>query len=374
MGRDNPETSHGQPLAEEAKAVGLVYVSDQDPGITRRKSGLGFSYRNPDGTPLADEATLDRIRALAIPPAWTQVWICVKPRGHIQATGRDARGRKQYRYHQRWQIVRDENKYDRLIDFGYALPKLRRRIEHDLSLRGLHRDKVLAAVIRVMEITVIRVGNEEYAKQNRSYGLTTLRDEHATIRGAEAVFEFRAKSGKIQKAAFRDRKLARIIKACQDLPGQHLFQYIDDEGEPRSVESADVNAYLRETMGDEVSAKDFRTWAGTINAARALAMLPQCSSVAECKRNIMTCVKAVAGLLGNTAAVARSSYIHPAVLKAYEDGVLPLKPNRDGRAFELDVIHFLEEVRDQAAAEVEATPLTPRRSRSDGDAARPPAP
>jgi DNA topoisomerase-1 len=372
MSRDSSENAEGQPLAEEAKAVGLVYVSDNDPGITRRKSGLGFSYRNPDGSPI-DEATLDRIRTLAIPPAWTDVWICTKPRGHIQATGRDQKGRKQYRYHDRWRLLRDENKYDRLIEFGYALPKLRRRIEQDLSLRGLHRDKVLAAVVQVMEITLIRVGNEEYAKQNNSFGLTTLRDEHAEIRGSEAVFEFRGKSGKMHRAALRDRRLARIIKACQDLPGQHLFQYIDDDGEQRSVESADVNSYLREILGDDFSAKDFRTWAGTVNAAKALAMLPQCGSVTECKRNISTCVKAVAGLLGNTAAVARKSYIHPAVLKAYEDGVLPLKPGREGRAFELDVLHFLEEVRDQAADALAATPLTPRRGSSDAAAASPPA-
>jgi DNA topoisomerase-1 len=355
MPADIPETIHGQLLAEEAKAVGLVYVSDHDPGLTRRKSGLGFSYARPDGSPVKDEATLDRIRRLAIPPAWTDVWICIIPRGHIQATGRDQRGRKQYRYHDRWQLVRDENKYHRLVAFGYALPRLRRRVESDLSHRGLHRDKVLAAVVRVMEITLIRVGNEEYAKQNNSFGLTTLRDEHAKIHGSEAIFEFRAKSGKIQRAAFRDRRLARIIKACQDLPGQHLFQYLDDEGEQRAVESADVNAYLRDTMGDDFSAKDFRTWAGTVNAAKALAITGQCSSAAECKRNISACVKAVAGLLGNTAAVARSSYIHPAVLKAYEDGVLPFMPGKDGRPFELDVIHFLEEVRDVAATQATAT-------------------
>jgi DNA topoisomerase-1 len=355
MPRDSSETIQGQLLTEEAKAVGLVYVSDHVPGITRRKSGIGFSYRNPDGSQI-DEPTLDRIRKLAIPPAWTDVWICTNPRGHIQATGRDQKGRKQYRYHDRWRLVRDENKYDRLVAFGYALPKLRRRIDHDLSLRGLQRDKVLAAVVQVMEITLIRVGNEEYAKNNNSFGLTTLRDEHAKIRGSEAVFEFRGKSGKVHRTSFHDRRLARIVKACQDLPGQHLFQYIDDEGVQRSVESADVNAYLHDALGEDFSAKDFRTWAGTVNAAKALAMLPQCSSVAECKRNISTCVKAVAALLGNTAAVARGSYIHPAVLKAYEDGVLPLKPAKDGRAFELQVLHFLETVRDQAAAQVAATP------------------
>jgi DNA topoisomerase-1 len=363
MARDTPETTPGQLSADEVKAAGLIYVSDHDPGVTRRKSGIGFSYRNPDGSQI-DEATLDRIRKLAIPPAWTDVWICPNPRGHIQATGRDQKGRKQYRYHERWRLVRDENKYDRLIAFGRALPRLRARIDKDLSLHGLRHDKVLAAVVRVMEITLIRVGNEEYAKQNNSFGLTTLRDEHARIRGSEAIFEFRGKSGKMHRTAFRDRRLARIVKACQDLPGQHLFQYVDDDGVQRSVESADVNGYLREAMGEDFSAKDFRTWSGTVNAAKALAMSPQCHSAAECKRNISTCVKAVAGLLGNTAAVARSAYIHPAVLKAYEDGVLPLRP-RDGRAFELDVIHFLEGLRDQAEAAAKATPLTPRRSKAE---------
>jgi len=353
MARDIPETTPGQLSPDEVKAAGLTYVSDHDPGITRRKSGIGFSYRNPDGSQI-DEATLDRIRKLAIPPAWTDVWICASPRGHIQAVGRDQRGRKQYRYHDRWRLVRDENKYDRLIAFGRALPKLRARVDKDLSLRGLQRDKVLAAVVRVMEITLIRVGNEEYAKQNKSFGLTTLRDRHASIRGSAAVFEFRGKSGKVHKTGFRDRRLARIVKACQDLPGQRLFQYVDEEGAQRAVESADVNAYLRDAMGEDFSAKDVRTWAGTVNAAKALAMAPEFASATECKRHISTCVKAVAGLLGNTAAVCRSAYIHPVVLKAYEDGVLPFKGGKEGRAFELEVLRFLEEARSEAEAKVEA--------------------
>jgi DNA topoisomerase-1 len=348
MARDMPDTTPSQLTPEDAKAAGLSYVSDQDPGITRRRYGAGFSYRKPDGSALDDEATLDRIRKLAIPPAWTEVWISPSARGHIQATGRDQKGRKQYRYHDRWRQVRDENKYDRLIAFGRALPKLRAKVEKDLGQRGLHRDKVLAAVVRVMEITLIRVGNEEYAKQNKSFGLTTLRDKHARIRGAKAEFEFRGKSGKMHKTGFRDRRLARVVKACQDLPGQRLFQYIDDEGELRAVESADVNEYLRDAMGEDFSAKDFRTWAGTVNAARALALCPECASAGEAKRNIVTCVKAVAGLLGNTAAVARSAYIHPVVLKAYEDGALPFKGAKEGRAFELEVLRFLEEARDEA--------------------------
>lgn len=351
MARDLPDSSPSQLTPEDARAAGLTYVSDHDPGIRRRRHGAGFSYRKPDGSPLDDEATLDRIRKLAIPPAWTDVWICPSARGHIQATGRDQKGRKQYRYHDRWRHVRDENKYDRLIAFGRALPKLRARVDKDLEQRGLRHDKVLAAVVRVMEITLIRVGNEEYAKQNKSFGLTTLRDKHAKIRGSNAVFEFRGKSGKMQKTGFHDRRLARVVKACQDLPGQRLFQYIDEDGEQRAVESADVNAYLRGAMGEDFSAKDFRTWAGTVNAARALALNPECASATEAKHNIVTCVKAVAGLLGNTPAVCRSAYIHPVVLKAYEDGVLPFKGATEGRAFELEVLRFLEEAREEAAAD-----------------------
>ncbi|HEV2533311.1 DNA topoisomerase IB [Phenylobacterium sp.] len=360
MARVLPDHTPPQLTPDEVKAAGLRYVSDHDAGIVRRKSGTGFSYRKPDGGQI-DEATLERIRHLAIPPAWTDVWICPDPRGHIQATGRDQKGRKQYRYHDRWRQVRDENKYDRLIAFGRALPRLRARVEEDLTQRGLHRDKVLAAVVRLMEITLIRVGNEEYAKQNKSFGLTTLRDQHAKIRGARAVFEFRGKSGKMHETGFRDRRLARIVKACQDLPGQRLFQYLDDDGEQRAVESADVNAYLRETMGEDFSAKDFRTWAGTVNAARALAIAPECGSATEAKRNINTCVKAVAGLLGNTAAVCRGSYIHPVVLQAYSDGAFPFKGASEGRAFELAVLRFLEEARDQAQTEMRQV----ARSRSD---------
>jgi DNA topoisomerase-1 len=351
VARDLPDSAPAQIPLEDVEAAGLIYVSDQDPGIRRRKAGTGFNYIRPDRSPVRDEATLDRIRKLAIPPAWTDVWICPDRRGHIQATGRDQKRRKQYRYHERWREVRDENKYDRLIAFGRALPRLRRRVEADLRRRGLPRDKVLAAVARLMELTLIRVGNTEYARQNRSFGLTTLRDQHARITPTGAIFEFRGKSGKTHRTGFRDRRLARIVKACQDLPGQRLFQYIDDDGVQRTVESADVNAYLREALGDDFSAKDFRTWAGTLSAARALAMNPECDSAAEAKRHIATCVKAVAGLLGNTAAVCRSAYIHPVVLKAYEDGALPFSASLEGRAFELAVVRFLEEARDEAQAE-----------------------
>jgi DNA topoisomerase-1 len=328
--------------APDLKAAHLTYVSDLDPGIRRRKAGHGFNYRGADGDPVTDEATLDRIRKLVIPPAWSEVWIAPTGRGHIQATGRDAKGRKQYRYHARWRQVRDEGKYDRLIAFGRALPKLRKQVDHDLARHGLPREKVLAAVIRVMEITLIRVGNEEYAKTNKSFGLTTLRDRHAHIGAKTAVFAFRGKSGKTHETAFSDRRMAHILKACQDLPGQRLFQYLDHDGHRHAVESADVNGYIRDVLGDDFSAKDFRTWAGTLAAARALVTLPACSEPGEAKPRIVTCVKAVAGLLGNTPAVCRAAYIHPALLAAYEAGKLDLKPSKSDRAFELAVLRFLE--------------------------------
>ena len=354
-----------QDLVEEAQAAGLVYVSDQDPGIQRRKARSGFNYLAPNDRPVTGAATLDRIRKLAMPPAWTEVWISPEPRGHVQAVGRDQKGRKQYRYHDGWRQVRDSHKYDRLIAFGRALPGLRRRIARDLSRRGLPREKVLAAVVRVMEITLIRVGNREYARRNKSFGLTTLRDRHARIAGGKAVFEFRGKSGKSHRTGFQDRRLARIVKACQDLPGQQLFQYIDDDGERRAVESADVNTYIRETMGEDFSAKDFRTWAGTLSAARALLASEPCASATGAKRNINTCVKAVAGVLGNTAAVCRRSYIHPAVLEAYAEGRLALRPSADPRAFELSVLRFLEAARDgDLPREAQATRAMARGSES----------
>lgn len=321
---------------------GLLYVNDDDPGLRRVKAGDGFDYRDPDGERITDAATLERIRLLAIPPAWTEVWICPSPRGHIQATGRDQKGRKQYRYHEAWRRDRDGLKFGRMIAFGRALPRLRARVEADLARRGLPRDKVIAAVVRLMELTLIRVGNEEYAQANKSFGLTTLRDRHAKLSSVGGTFQFKGKSGKVHTTGFRDKRLARIVKACQDVPGQRLFQYIDDDGQRRSVESADVNAYIRAAIGEEFSAKDFRTWAGTLAAARGLCLVPKAASATEAKRNVNTCVKAVAGLLGNTAAVCRGSYIHPLVLEAYQQGVLPLKPGRSERAFELAVIRFLE--------------------------------
>jgi DNA topoisomerase-1 len=335
--------------AEDLQAAHLTYVSDLDLGLRRRKAGQGFNYRDADGKPVTGEPTLDRIRKLAIPPAWTDVWIAPTERGHIQAAGRDVKRRKQYRYHERWREVRDGGKYDRLVAFGRALPRLRTQVEHDLARRALPREKVLAAVVRVMEITLIRVGNEEYARTNKSFGLTTLRDRHVTVGSRKAVFEFRGKSGKIHTTGFSDRRLARIVRACQDLPGQRLFQYLDDDGQRHAVESADVNAYLRDALGDDFSAKDFRTWAGTLAAARTLVTLSDCADQAEAAKNVVICVKAVAGVLGNTPAVCRKAYIHPAVLEAYEAGKLRLKATKRDRAFELAMLRFLERAPDRRA-------------------------
>jgi DNA topoisomerase-1 len=347
MARDSAEVAPSPEMLGDAQSAGLRYVSDHDPGLRRRHGGTGFDYLGPDGRPVKDEATLHRIRKLAIPPAWTDVWICPDPRGHIQAVGRDQRRRKQYRYHARWREARDSHKYDRVIAFGRALPKLRRRIARDLARRGLPRDKVLAAVIRVLEITLIRVGNEEYAKQNKSFGLTTLRDRHARIGGGEAIFEFRGKGRKLHRTGFRDRRLARILKACQDLPGQRLFQYVGEDGLQHAVESADVNDYLRDAIGEDFSAKDFRTWAGTVSAARALIRSEPCTRATQAKHTINACVEAVAGVLGNTAAVCRRSYIHPAVIDGYAEGALDLKAATDDRGFELAVLRFLEAARNR---------------------------
>jgi DNA topoisomerase-1 len=342
MFREFPLAEPPSDPALAARAAGLTYVNDGDPGLTRVKAAGGFGYRDADRKPVKDAATLERIRRLAIPPAWTQVWICPRASGHIQAVGRDARGRKQYRYHPDWRTARDESKYGRLVAFGRALPRLRRRIETDLKRRGLPREKVLAAVVRLLEVTLIRVGNPEYARDNQSFGLTTLRDRHASITAGGVTFEFRGKSGKTHQTGFQDRRLARVVKACQDVPGQRLFQYVDDDGARHAVESADVNAYLRAAMGEDFSAKDFRTWAGTVGAARTLVMQDPPADPAEAKAAVNRCVKAVAGVLGNTPAVCRACYIHPAVVDAYEDGALALKLTDDDRAFELAVLKFLE--------------------------------
>ncbi len=307
--------------AAAAESAGLVYVSDEEPGIRRRKAGKSFSYRGPDGEVVRDPNTLARIRSLAIPPAYTDVWICPDPNGHIQATGRDAKGRKQYRYHPRWREVRDSTKFEHMLEFADALPSIRQRIADDMSRRGLSREKVLATVVWLLENTLIRVGNMDYVKQNKSYGLTTLRDKHVDVEGGELKFEFKGKSGKKWNLRFRDRRIARIVKACQDIPGQHLFQYLDENGVRRPVTSADVNAYLREVTGREVTAKDFRTWAGTVLAAMALTEFEEFDSQAKAKKNLKAAIEKVSARLGNTPTICRKCYIHPEILNGYLEGV-----------------------------------------------------
>ncbi len=305
---------------ESAEEAGLRYVTDASPGIRRRRAGRGFTFIGPDGRRVTNKDQVAWIRSLAIPPAWTDVWICTSRRGHLQATGRDARGRKQYRYHPDWRAVRDEAKYGRMIAFGQALPAIRRRVDADLRKHGLPRERVLATVVRLLEKTRMRVGNEEYARDNRSYGLTTLRDRHAEVGSSRIRFRFRSKGGKASDVELSDARLARIVARCQDLPGQELFAYLDEEGEIRPIGSADVNDYLREITGQDFTAKDFRTWSGTVLAAWALKELQSVDSEAQAKRNVVRAVEQVAEWLGNTPAVSRRSYVHPAVIDAYLDG------------------------------------------------------
>lgn len=313
------EVSKPSPI-ESAREAGLRYVSDEKPGIQRIKRGKNFRYTHPDGSPVREDEELARIRQLAIPPAWTEVWISPLPNGHLQATGRDARGRKQYRYHAKWHAVRDETKYSRMMAFGRALPGIRKRIASDLTLPGLPRNKVLATVVRLLETTLIRVGNDEYAKQNKSFGLTTMLDKHAKIRGPNVTFEFRGKSGIEHSIDVHDPQLARLVKRCQDLPGQEIFAYVDDAGIAQDVTSQDVNDYLREITGQDFTAKDFRTWAGTVLAAVALRELEEFATAKEAKKNIVRAVESVASLLGNTPAVCRRCYVHPTVLDSYLEG------------------------------------------------------
>lgn len=320
-----PAPGSSAPLLDSvgsARAAGLRYTTDAKPGIRRKATRTGFTYRMPDGATVKDPDELHRIRSLAIPPAWTEVWICPDPRGHLQATGRDARRRKQYRYHQQWREVRDETKYDRLIGFARALPAIRRRTSEDLRRAGLPREKVLATVVQLLEKTLIRIGNDEYAKQNRSFGLTTLRDGHVEVNGGTVRFAFRGKSGVEHDVDLQDRRLARIVAQCRDLPGYDLFQYVDSDGTRQAVGSADVNAYLKEITGKEFTSKDFRTWAGTVLAAQLLRELDGADSAARAKKNVVRAVEAVAKRLGNTKAVCRKCYIHPAVFDAYLDGTM----------------------------------------------------
>ena len=311
-----------------AKSAGLRYVDDRRPGISRIRQGKGLRYRGPDGRRIRDGETLTRIRSLAVPPAWRDVWICPDRSGHLQATGRDVKGRKQYRYHPRWREVRDGDKYERMIAFGRALPHIRQRVEKDLSRPGLPQEKILATVVRLLELTLIRVGNEEYAKQNDSFGLATMRDRHVRVNGSALRFQFRGKSGIRHAVDLKDHRLARIVRQSRDLPGYELFQYVDAAGERRAIDATDVNAYLKSIAGDEFTAKDFRTWAGTVLAARALREMMAFDSQAQAKRNVLRAVEAVAKRLGNTTAVCRKCYVHPEVVHAYLDGTLAALLNK----------------------------------------------
>jgi len=308
--------------ADAAEEAGLRYVSDMRPGYTRKRNGESFQYFDTEGKLIQDESRLLRIGRLAIPPAYHDVWICPLPNGHIQATGRDNRGRKQYRYHERWRAIRDENKYDRILTFAAAVPKIRRRVQADLKVPGLKREKVLAAVVQLLERTFIRVGNEEYARQNKSFGLTTMKNHNVKVRATKLRFRFRGKGGKEHEIDFMDRRIAKIIRELQDLPGQDLFQYFDDEGKLCDVTSQDVNDYLREITGEDFTAKDFRTWAGTVLTAMALNAQEKFATKKEAKANVKNAIGAAAKLLHNTPTICRKCYVHPAIVESYLRGNL----------------------------------------------------
>jgi DNA topoisomerase-1 len=314
---------------DAAESAGLIYASTDAPGIARRRAGKGFSYRSARGDPIDDPATLKRIRALVIPPAWTDVWICPAAKGHIQAVGFDEKARKQYRYHAAFREVRDGAKFEHTMVFAEALPGLRRQIARDMAEPGLGRDKVLATVVHLLETTMIRVGNATYARDNKSYGLTTLLNRHVKVDGTELKFHFKGKSGKTWRLSIRDRRIARTVKTCQDLPGQHLFQYIDDTGAPQGVTSADVNAYLKQVSGADITAKDFRTWTGTVLAAMALSEFETADSQARAKKNVTQAIERVSSRLGNTPTICRKCYVHPAIVSAYLDGGLLLEIQKD---------------------------------------------
>jgi DNA topoisomerase I len=315
----NVELADPESAAEDA---GLRYLTDDVPGVRRRRAGKGFTYVGPDGRRITNRHRLAWFRSLAIPPAWTDVWISPIKRAHLQATGRDAKGRKQYRYHPRWRAVRDEAKYGRLIEFARTLPRIRRRTDADLRRRGLPREKVLALVVRLLEATLIRVGNDEYARENGSFGLSTLRERHVRDAGGSMRFLFKGKGGKEHSVAIRDRRLVRLVRQVQELPGQELFQYLDADGRRVDVTSGDVNDYLREISGDAFTAKDFRTWAGTVAAAMALREYLEIDDDAGRKKAVVRAIESVAGQLGNTPAVCRACYVHPDVVEAYLDGRL----------------------------------------------------
>lgn len=340
----NAAVASGSP--QSAQAAGLRYVSDEDPGVTRHRSRGGFRYIGANGKP-APRHVLARIRALAIPPAWEDVWICPDENGHLQATGRDAKGRKQYRYHPRWREARDETKYGRVRDFAAALPRLRRRVARDLQLPGLPRDKAIATVVRLLETTFIRIGNEQYARENESFGLTTLREHQVRVRGSRLHFRFRGKSGVEHSIQLSDRALAAIVRRMQDLPGEELFQYVDDDGQTRTIESADVNAYLKDATGEAFSSKDFRTWAGTVLAIAALRAAERPVSLAHANRNVVRAVEYVSSRLGNTKAVCRKCYIHPGVVERYLDGTFATIVR--GRSDEAAVAAIVEATRRRIA-------------------------
>jgi DNA topoisomerase-1 len=309
-------------VAEAAQEAGLTYTSDSEPGIRRMRNGRAFRYVDAEGKQVSDPATLERIKALAIPPAWKDVWICARPRGHLQATGRDDKGRKQFRYHDRWRETRDANKYAKLVGFARVLPRIRSRVARDLRRDGLPREKVIATIVKLLETTFARVGNEEYARDNGSFGLTTLRNRHVKVRGANVRFLFRGKSGREIQLGITDRRVASVIKRCEELPGQMLFQYVDENAARAAVTSDDVNSYLRETAGADITAKDFRTWAGTLLAACALRDLERFETESEAKRNVVAAIESVARQLGHTPAICRRSYVHPAVIEMYMEGSL----------------------------------------------------
>jgi DNA topoisomerase-1 len=337
----------------------LHYVEDTQAGLTRKILRGKFVYFDVDGQRIRDEAEIKRINALVIPPAYTDVWICPDPRGHLQATGRDARGRKQYRYHPRWREIRDENKYSRMIEFGLALPKVRKQLEAQLAEPGIGRDKVMATVISLLDATLIRIGNSQYARDNRSYGLTTLRNKHVEVRGNAILFQFRGKSGVEHQISVTDRRLARVIKRCMELPGQNLFQYLDDDGERHTVSSSDINAYLQRLTGADFTAKDYRTWAGSALALATLRKL-HWEPEADAKKHIVDMVKAVSRQLGNTPAICRKCYIHPAVLEGFMQGQLALLPRtrqRKGlRIEEVALASFLQSLAQSAVTEPELEP------------------
>jgi DNA topoisomerase I len=347
--QDVAETDVSLPVdpREAAEAAGLVYVSDEQPGIRREKKGDAFAYFKPNGEAVTDEKVLERIRKLAIPPAYTDVWICTRANGHLQATGRDARGRKQYRYHPQFREVRESTKYEHMMEFARALPDVRRKLAEHMALRGLPREKVLATVVHLLETTLIRVGNDDYARDNKSYGLTTLRNRHVKVEGGQLKFQFKGKSGKTWQLQVKNPRVARIVRACQELPGQELFLYLDENKAVQRVTSSDVNQYLREITGRDITAKDFRTWAGTVLAALALQEMERIDAQAAQKKNIKAAIERVAARLGNTPTICRKCYVHPEVLNAYIEGALTLDVKQEA---EKQLREHLQDLKPEEAA------------------------